>query len=192
MRGTDRERFSSIAQAAQQMGGLTNDLLLLARAEEPMDRDLFAVDLSAAIEKLVRLYHSQFEARDIELTSHVPPGITVYGNPDQLERIFTNLLLNALRYTPDGGHVDIAGRQRREAISIHVRDTGIGITRDQIETVFDRFWRAESARTRSGGTGLGLPIARALAKRHGGDISVESLPGKGSDFVVTFPSRPPI
>jgi signal transduction histidine kinase len=192
MRGADHERFSSIAQAAQQMSGLTNDLLLLARAEEPMDRDLFAIDLTAAIENVVRLYRSQFEARNIKLTCRLTNGITVYGNPDQLERIFANLLLNALRYTPDGGEVEIGDTQRRDGISIHVRDTGVGIPREQIPKIFERFWRGESARTRSTGTGLGLPIVRALVKRHGGDISVESEAGRGSDFIVTLPSRPPV
>jgi signal transduction histidine kinase len=192
MRGADHERLTSIAQAAQQMSALTNDLLLLARAEEPMDRDLFAIDLSAAIENVVRLYRSQFEARNIKLTCRLTDGITVYGNPDQLERIFANLLLNALRYTPDGGEVEISDTQRRDGISIHVRDTGIGIPREQIEKIFERFWRGESARTRSTGTGLGLPIVRALVKRHGGDISVESEAGRGSDFIVTLPCRPPV
>jgi two-component system phosphate regulon sensor histidine kinase PhoR len=174
------------------MSGLTNDLLLLARAEEPMDRDLFAIDLTAAIENVVRLYRSQFEARNIKLTCRLTNGITVYGNPDQLERIFANLLLNALRYTPDGGEVEIGDTQRRDGISIHVRDTGVGIPREQIPKIFERFWRGESARTRSTGTGLGLPIVRALVKRHGGDISVESEAGRGSDFIVTLPSRPPV
>jgi signal transduction histidine kinase len=192
MRATDHDRFSSIAQAAQQMSGLTNDLLLLARAEEPMDRDLFAVDLTGVIEKLVRLYRSEFEARNIKLTNHLTTGIAIYGNPDQLERIFTNLLVNALRYTPNGGEVDIRDTHRHDGISIHVRDTGIGIPRGQIEHIFERFWRGERAHTRSAGTGLGLPIVRALVKRHGGDIAVESEPGRGSDFIVTLPYRPPV
>jgi signal transduction histidine kinase len=192
MRGADHERFSSIAHAAQQMSGLTNDLLLLARAEEPMDRDLYAVDLSAVIEKIVRLYRSEFEAREIQLTNRMRTGITVYGNPDQLERIFTNLLLNALRYTPAGGQVELEDTRRHDRISVHVRDTGIGIPREHVAKIFERFWRGGSARTRSTGTGLGLPIVRALVKRHGGDIHVESDAGRGSDFIVTLPSRPPL
>jgi two-component system OmpR family sensor kinase len=192
MRGTDHERFSSISQAAQQMSGLTNDLLLLARAEEPMDRDLFAVDLAASLENVLRLYRFEFEARNIKLTAQLKNGVTVYGNPDQLERIFANLVQNALRYTPAGGEVHIADVHRRDGVSVHIRDTGAGIPRDQLETVFERFWRGESARTRTTGTGLGLSIARALAKRHGGDISVESEPGRGSDFIVTLPYHPPV
>ncbi len=192
MRGEDHERFSAISQAAQQMSGLTNDLLLLARAEEPMNRDLFALDLAASIENVLRLYRSQYDARKIKLTSSLKSGTTVYGNPDQIERIFANLLQNALRYTLPGGEVQIANVQRRDGISIHIRDTGIGIPRQQIENIFERFWRAESARTRTTGTGLGLPIVRALVKRHGGTISVQSEPGRGSDFIVTLPYHPPV
>jgi signal transduction histidine kinase len=192
MRGTDHERFSSISQAAQQMSGLTNDLLLLAGSEEPMDRDLFAVDLGASIENVLRLYRSEFDARNITLTTNLKNGITVYGNPDQLERIFANLVQNALRYTPPGGEVRIEEARRRDSVSVHIRDTGAGIPRDQLEKIFERFWRGESARTRSTGTGLGLAIVRALVKRHGGDISVESEPGAGSDFIVTLPFHPPV
>jgi len=118
-------------------------------------------------------------------------GTTVYGNPDQIGRIFANLIENALYYTPPGGEVRIEESRRRDGVSIHVRDTGIGIPHDQLEHIYDRFWRGDSARTRSEGTGLGLAIVRALVKRHGGDISVSSEPGRGSEFIVTLPYRPP-
>lgn len=192
MRGTDHQRFSAISQAAQQMSGLTNDLLLLARAEEPIARDLFAVDLAASIENVLRLYRSEFDAHNVTLTTKLENGVIVYGNPDQLERVFANLLQNALRYTPRGGEVQIEETRRRDAVSIHIRDTGAGIPPDQFEKIFERFWRGESARTRTSGTGLGLPIVRALVKRHGGDISVQSKPGCGSDFIVTLPYHPPV
>lgn len=191
MRSADHERFSSISHAAQGMGNLTNDLLLLARAEEPMERDLFAVDIAESIEAAMRLYRSEFEAKNITLESHVNGGITVYGNPDQLGRIFANLIENALRYTPPGGEVRIEQSRHRDSVSIHVRDTGSGIPHEDLEKIFERFWRGESARTRSAGTGLGLAIVRALVKRHGGDISVSSKPRRGSEFVVTFPYLPP-
>lgn len=191
MRAHDRERFSTISQVANQMERITNDLLMLARAEEPMTRDLFAVDLAASVENALRLYRAQFAARNITLKCDVSSGITIYGNPDQIERIFANLIENALRYTEPGGEVEIRGVHKREGTTIIVRDTGIGIAHAQLEDIFERFWRAEPARTRSSGTGLGLPIVRALARRHGGDISVTSEPGRGSEFSVTFPYRPP-
>jgi signal transduction histidine kinase len=191
MRPSDRERFALISQAAQQLGLLTEDLLLLARAEQPLEHDVFLVDLSALLSGLLKLYRADFESHGITVEKHVPSGMAVYGNPDQLERVFANLLLNAMKYTPRGGTVYVEGVQQRAGAIVHVRDTGIGIPPDHMDKLFDRFWRAQSARTRSTGTGLGLPIARALVRRHGGDITAVSVVGQGSDFMVTLPSHPP-
>jgi signal transduction histidine kinase len=191
MRAADRDRFSVISQAAQQMGRLTEDLLLLARAEEPMEEALFYVDLSALVADAVNLYRAEFERHGITLHMQMTPGIMIYGNPDQLQRIFANLLRNAMTYTPAGGTVEIEGVQQRGGVTVHVRDTGIGISREHIDKLFDRFWRSEAARNRSAGTGLGLPIVRALARRHGGDVTVSSAVGEGSDFAVSLPSHPP-
>jgi len=191
MRPADRERFESILHVAKQMTRLTDDLLLLARADQSIARELFAVDLSALIHEIVRFYHPSFDEHGIRLYEGVQPGNTVYGNPDQIKRILANLLENALRYTPAGGTVDITALRHRAYVAIHVKDTGIGIQPDHIERIFDRFWQADSARTRSSGHGLGLAIARALARRHGGDIHVSSRPGHGSEFIVTLPLRPP-
>ncbi|HKU66811.1 MAG TPA: HAMP domain-containing sensor histidine kinase [Candidatus Baltobacteraceae bacterium] len=190
MREADRERFSLISHAAQQMSHLTEDLLLLARSEQPLEDDVFLVDLSGLVSEAAQLYRADFERSGITLERRMPAGIMVYGNPDQLRRVFANLLVNAVKYTPRGGRVEIEGSQQRGGATVHVRDTGIGIPEEHMDKLFDRFWRAESARTRSTGTGLGLPIARALARRHGGDVTATSAPGKGSDFVVTLPSHP--
>jgi signal transduction histidine kinase len=152
---------------------------------------VFLVDLSALLAGLVKLYRADFESHGIAVEKHVPSGIAVYGNPDQLERVFANLLLNAMKYTPRGGTVYVEAAQQRANVIVHVRDTGIGIPADQMDKLFDRFWRAQSARTRSTGTGLGLPIARALARRHGGDVAAVSVAGQGSDFIVTLASHPP-
>jgi signal transduction histidine kinase len=191
MRPSDRERFALISQAAQQLGLLTEDLLLLARAEQPLEHDVFLVDLSVLLSGLVKLYRADFESHGITVEKHVPSGMAVYGNPDQLERVFANHFLNAMKYTPRGGKVYVEGVQQRAGAIVHIRDTGIGIPPDQMDKLFDRFWRAQSARTRSTGTGLGLPIARALVRRHGGDITAVSVAGQGSDFMVTLPSHPP-
>ncbi len=191
MRAADRERFASISQAAKQMARLTDDLLLIAGADRSIEHETFVVDLSVLIERLVRLYDAEAQQRGVHVFDRVSSGLTVYGNPDQIERVFANLLENALRYTPRGGRVEIQGGQHRGVIAVRVRDSGIGIHPDHMDKIFDRFWRAQTARTRSGGTGLGLPIARALARRHGGDVTASSQDGHGSEFSVTFPSRPP-
>jgi signal transduction histidine kinase len=191
MRAADGDRFRVIAQAAKQLTSLTEDMLLLARADQPMEEDVFFVDLSTLIDGVAELYRADFERSGITLRKRMPRGIMIYGNPDHLHRLFANLVINALKYTPRGGTVEIEGIQQRGGALVHVRDSGIGISEEQLPKLFDRFWRAEAARTRSTGTGLGLPIARALARRHGGDITVASTVGKGSDFTVTLPAHPP-
>lgn len=186
----DRTRFEAISDAAQDMTKLTSDLLLLARADRSLERELFAIDLAAVVAKLAARYEPLFEEAGVTLETGELGGPTIYGDTAQVERILANLIDNALRYTARGGSVSIeVARQRANAV-VRVRDTGIGIAPEHLDRVFDRFWRAESARSTTG-TGLGLAIARALARRHGGDVTVASRLGPGSEFAVSFPVRPP-
>ncbi len=115
----------------------------------------------------------------------------VYGNPTEIERVIGNLLDNAIRYTHEGGRVALESVAERGGIALRVRDTGIGIKPEDAERIFERFWREDRVRGRESGTGLGLAIARALARRHGGDVTVRSAPGKGSEFTLWLPLRPP-
>lgn len=110
------------------------------------------------------------------------------GDSAQLSRLFSNLLENALQYTPEGGSVTLTLHQQNRYAIVSVRDTGIGLAPEQIAHVFDRFWRADKARSRrEGGTGLGLAIAAAIAKHHGGKITVTSELDVGSCFQVRLP-----
>ena len=185
----DRSRFEAIADGAKQMSRLTNDLLLLAGADRSLERELFVVDLVATLNKLAKTYALRFSEAGIALNFAPDGAATVYGNPAQIERIVTNLIENALRYTRAGGRVFVESRRDGAAILVVVRDSGIGIAPDHLEQIFDRFWRADPVRS-PGGSGLGLAIARALARRHGGDVTVTSLHGVGSTFVASFPVRP--
>jgi OmpR-family two-component system manganese-sensing sensor histidine kinase len=185
----DRSRFEAIADGARQMSRLTSDLLLLAGADRPLERELFVVDLVVMLNKLVGHYRARFAEAGIELTLVTEKAAVVYGNPDQIERIVANLLENALRYTPDGGLVSVENRRDGADFLISVRDSGIGIAPEHVERVFERFWRADPARS-PGGSGLGLSIARALARRHGGDVTLTSRHALGSTFIVSFPVRP--
>jgi len=185
----DRSRFEAIADAAKQMSRLTNDLLLLASADRPLERELFVVDLMHVIDKLTTRYRPRFADARISFTQTIEQGAIVYGNPDQIERILANLIENALHYTMPGGSVQVASGRDRGQTVIVVRDTGIGIPPEYLNRVFDRFWRLDPTRLHEG-SGLGLAIARALAHRHGGDVRVSSQVGVGSEFVATFPIRP--
>src|SRR5947209_7905180 len=115
-----------------------------------------------------------------------PEDAVVAGNADYLKQLFLILLENAFKYTPDGGHVEVGSTLKGDRVIITVADTGIGIAEADLPKVFDRFYRAENARFRSG-LGLGLSIAQGIAEQHGGKITVESTPGRGSRFTVTLP-----
>lgn len=184
-----RSRFEAIGDAAAQMTKLTDDLLLLASAEHSLEDELFVVDMSSLVDRVTQRFAERLAEKHIRFAAHIEPAITAYGNPDQIERILANLLENAVRYTGSSGSVSVSCKLDRGHISVAVRDTGIGIADEDLALVFDRFWRADSVRSREG-TGLGLAIARALARRHGGDVVASSELGAWSEFVIFLPTRP--
>jgi signal transduction histidine kinase len=103
--------------------------------------------------------------------------------------MFSNLLDNAIKYTPSGGRVDVTiFTGPPEEVTVSIQDTGIGIADDELPHIFDRFYRGDRSRSTSG-VGLGLSLSRAIARAHGGDIKVSTMPGRGSTFVVTLPRR---
>ncbi len=130
-------------------------------------------------------------ARDAGLTLTADLGdipLLVTGDSVLLHRVGYILIENALKYTPAGGQVQVRLRQEGVAIVLDVSDSGIGIAAEDLPRVFDRFWRADKARSRgAGGTGLGLSIARDIVGRAGGTLTAESTPGVGSTFRVTLP-----
>lgn len=189
----DVKKLEAIAGATLQMNEMLGDLLFLARADADSDlpaneRKLTPVLLNQILQNCFVLLEPLANEKKIVFQSKFREELKVLGDIPQLSRLFSNLLENALQYTPNEGRVSLdLYRQNRLAI-ISVRDTGIGIAADQINKVFDRFWRANKARNRrEGGTGLGLAISAAIAKRHGGKISVTSEPNIGTCFLVRIP-----
>lgn len=188
MREKDNEKFKAIASATHQMKDLTEDLLFLARTDRLPPSQQQDIDLQSLLRKVIQLYQSQTEAKAIQVLFNCEEALWVSGSEGQLQRLFTNLLVNALHYTPTGGTVTVNTQRTAKNAVIHVQDTGIGIAPEQLDKVFDRFWRAEQARSyASGGSGLGLPIAQAIARQHNGSISVSSVLDQGSCFTVQLP-----
>ena len=191
--GGDTEKFEAIASAVSQMTGLTEDLLLLARTDQVPKHQREFLNLTDLLDDLVKLYQPQAQTKDIALGVIGAQALSLSGDAGQLKRLFTNLIVNALQYTPEGGQVDIECHLVGKQIVVSVRDTGIGIPPEQLGRVFDRFWRAEQSRSYgseglgSGGSGLGLAIAWAIATTHGGLITVTSQVGVGSCFNVRLP-----
>ena len=189
----DVKKLEAISGATLQMNEMLGDLLFLARADADSDltvneRKLTPVLLNQILQNCFILLEPLANEKKIVFQSKFRDELKVLGDIPQLSRLFSNLLENALQYTPNEGRVSLdLYRQNRYAV-ISVRDTGIGIAANQVDKVFDRFWRANKARSqREGGTGLGLAISAAIVKRHGGKISVTSELNIGTCFLVRIP-----
>lgn len=187
----DAKKLAAISSATTQMSRLAQDLLLLARTDAPLEsspHEQVMINLEYLLQEVIELLSLSAEMKNIGLKFSCNTTLPVIGDRMQLNRLFSNLVHNAIQYTPDGGTVHVmATRQGRIAI-VQVQDTGIGMAEDQLPHIFDRFWRADKARSRQdGGTGLGLAIVKAITQRHNGKISVTSTVGQGTCFSVRLP-----
>lgn len=189
MRSSDAEKFMAIKSASMQMKALTEDLLILTRLDQKTVVEHSSVNLTPVLEELHTLYQPQANAKQIRLQAEFSPKLLTFGNKVQLTRLMTNLIDNALRYTPEGGTVKITAKHISPKLIINVEDTGIGIASDHLEHIFERFWQADQARAyKSDGAGLGLAIAQSIARSHGGEIKVTSQLGRGSCFTLELPA----
>ncbi|WP_407886337.1 sensor histidine kinase [Scytonema sp. NUACC26] len=189
MREADTDKFQAIVSATQQMSSLTEDLLFLARTDNIPNLKRDPVNLAEILENLVIQYKPQAELKQIHLQCAIGTHLYLLGDAIQLIRLFTNLVANALHYTSNGGKIEIAGNLTGSYILVKVQDTGVGIAPENLEKIFERFWRSDSSRSyHSGGSGLGLSIVRAIVQNHGGSIAVTSELGVGSCFTVRLPA----
>lgn len=168
---------------------LMDNLLFLSRADHKilaLRRQWF--DVKHALERIVEGFAQRAQAAGIALAGDFQEDVELNGDIELLEQAWSNVIDNAIKYTPRGGSVSVQSRATDGSVTITVRDTGIGIPEDQTPRIFERFYRVERNRSRRlGGTGLGLAITHWIVKAHGGDISVESVPDKGSAFTITLP-----
>ena len=186
------ERIEALDEAAREADRLTRlvaDLLALARADAGVRIHREAVDLDAVV--LDSFHTARVLARGQTLQLDPFEPTRTCGDEDRVRQLLLILLDNALKYTPAGGTVTLGLQHVGEAAEIAVRDTGVGIAPDDLPHVFERFYRADPARGRDpGGTGLGLPIARWIVEQHGGTITIESTPSRGTRIVVRLPALP--
>lgn len=187
------EVFASLTEELRRLHRLADDLSSLSRAQEqgldlhPVDADLADLTRRAA----TRL-RPQFQDAQVTLTVHDGPVVPVHVDPDRITQVLTNLLGNALLATPAGGTVTVTARPSARGGEVVVTDTGVGLSEPDLERVFERFYRAPGQPRRSAGSGIGLTIARGIARGHGGDISAASAgPGRGASFTVLLPLRSP-
>ncbi|MCG4514948.1 sensor histidine kinase [Eggerthella lenta] len=184
--------IESTQHEAQQMQGLVGDLLLLAQVDEgaappPMER----LDLTDLVEGELLQFESVAFERAVDLQSQLDESVMVRGNAMRLRKLVGTLLDNACKYADDGGSVNVSLRQSVRRIELAVHNTGFAIAPEDLPHVFDRFYRADKARTRDdSGYGLGLAIAHAIAEEHGGNLAAASDDERGTTFTLTLPTLP--
>jgi two-component system OmpR family sensor kinase len=179
-----------IEAEAIRMGLLVDDLLLLARLDAERPLAAAPVDLGTLVREVVNTVRTVAPDRKLELSASLEP--VVIGDESRLRQVASNLLDNAVRHTPDGTPVEVhlarVERDGRSWAGLEVRDHGPGLTPQQAERAFERFYRTDAARSRSkGGTGLGLSIVAAIVAAHGGRAEADSAPGAGATFRVLLP-----
>ncbi|MFF8102583.1 ATP-binding protein [Streptomyces sp. NPDC016640] len=186
------ELLDSLHEEAMLQQRIVDDLQDLALAEAGrLTYHPAEVDLRELLEAGRRAHHAQAEAAGVTLALQAPRPVLVTADPDRLRQAVGNLLGNALRATGTGGSVTLALVPRGELAVVEVRDTGRGIAEEDLPHLFDRFWRADASRGRAtGGSGLGLSIARQIVTDHRGTIEVRSTLGAGTTFTITLPSVP--
>ena len=179
--------LSRIQGDIARMTALVNELLELSSLESgQMPVHLSPASLSEAAREMVERFSLAAAAKGVEIRNEVNADTpSAMADRAKLDQILTNLLENALRFTPRGGRIEIAANARARWVDVSVSDTGVGISPEHLPRVFERFFKADRSRG-GGGTGLGLAIAKHLAQAHGGEIRAESAEGEGSVFTVTL------
>lgn len=180
-----------VHEQARRMRGIVEDLLLLSRLE--LDKELTSEE-EIAVATLLKQIHKEAtelsgEARH-RILLDVDPRLGLRGNRNELRSAFSNLVVNAIRYTPAGGDIRLGWQADAQGAHFSVSDTGVGIEARHIPRLTERFYRVDIGRSReTGGTGLGLAIVKHVVTRHGGELTIESTVGKGSTFTCHFPER---
>ncbi|MDK2799093.1 MAG: two-component system, OmpR family, sensor histidine kinase BaeS [Clostridiales bacterium] len=184
-----QERLMSIHDEITRLTKLIKDLSDLSKIEsEEIKLNMENVNLSALLNNVVDNFEPLFISKDIKIIKDIQHNVEMMGDADRLNQIFINLLSNAYKYTNEKGSVTTKLTEYNGKISIVIEDTGVGIAKEDIVHIFERFYRGDASRSReTGGAGIGLTITKALIEAHDGTIKIESEIGKGTRVSVTFP-----
>jgi len=188
----DAQRFLGIiARQANRLNAIIEDLLLLSRIEQGAEKAGIKLEeghIKEVLQAAVQACASKAAEKAIHITVTCDDELRAKMKPELLEQAVVNLIDNAIKYSETGSPVEISALQTKSEVTISVTDRGCGIERDHLPRLFERFYRVDKGRSRNlGGTGLGLAIVKHIAQAHGGWVSVESTPGKGSTFAVHLP-----
>jgi two-component system, OmpR family, sensor kinase len=185
----DKVEISRLYDESRFLGRLVDDLRELALADAgQLGLDLQPTHLSQVIDRTLDSLDPVAQAQAVHLAARLPDGLPpVQADPDRVAQILRNLLINALRHTSGEGSVTVSAAQQATMVEVTVADTGEGIDPHDLPHVFERFWRADPARARTGAAGLGLSVAQSLVEAQGGRIWAHSTPGQGATFRFTLP-----
>ncbi len=184
------ELFASMAEEATRLQRVVSDLGLLSRLDEAvLEMQSEPVDVGELAAAVAERLLPQFLDKGVRLRTDTAAGVEVMGDQDRLAQVFTNLVGNALSHTQAGGLVEVTAHRFGDGVEVEVADTGEGIAPENLDRVFERFYRVDTGSHH--GTGLGLTIARSIARAHGGDVVARSEGiGRGARFVVSLPVLP--
>jgi two-component system sensor histidine kinase BaeS len=190
---SDDQTLQVLQAETARLRRLVDDLNAVSRAEErQLDLHLTRCQPNKLLTVAVQAAQAAYTAKDVTLTAKLDPRLPqVTADPDRIGEVLANLLSNALRHTPPGGHVEVAATTRDGHLQMSVTDSGQGIPPELLERIFERFYRVDPARTHTpntGGSGIGLTITRGIVHAHGGQIHAHSQgPGHGARFIITLP-----
>jgi two-component system sensor histidine kinase SenX3 len=179
---TESERLARLVQQVIELSRLQGD--------DPLDQPV-PVEADKIIARAIDESITDANAKQIELVQDGTEGLVILGNREQIAVAVSNLVANAVAYSPEGSSVVVAARANDTWVDLTVTDRGIGIPPGELDRIFERFYRVDPARHRStGGTGLGLSIVKHVAASHGGEVKVWSVEGQGSTFTLSLPRKP--
>lgn len=184
------ERLQSCYEEVIRVGKLVGDLESLAKLEgENLKLNKQRMDLRSVIDKIVQSFDAEIENKKLVVTIH-GSHMEFLADHDRMKQVIVNLFTNAIKYSKEGCNINFELFETRDTIGFHIMDNGIGITKEELPYIFERFYRADKSRNRStGGTGIGLTIVKSIVEAHGGRVSVESVLNEGTKFTVTLPKE---
>jgi signal transduction histidine kinase len=187
-----REALGRVLEETERVNTMLTTLMDISEAETgAMRLTAERVSLASVVNEAVDLYSDLAEDKGVALTSAVDPRIELVADRTRLRQVIANLLDNAIKYTQDGGRVDVDAMSSGVEVTLIVRDTGIGIASDDLTRIWERLYRADASRSERG-LGLGLSLVKAIVESHGGRVAVESTPQRGSTFSITLPASLPL
>ncbi|HEX9838098.1 MAG TPA: ATP-binding protein [Anaerolineales bacterium] len=187
-----RENFEIIREEATRLEHLVNDLRILSLADAgKLTINLQPIEPQRLLQEIASLYQYQTQRKNIAFELDIASRLSaIEVDPGRMTQVLANIMDNALRHTPEGGRIILAAKQIQDRIEISIQDSGPGITAQDANRIFDRFYRTDPSRQREeGGSGLGLAIAKSIVQAHGGQIRAESEAGNGLKIIITLPKK---